>query len=197
MTYWQSLSRVSQLAILIKVTVTWPYCLLFIKWRLKVKVGCFVIAEDDTSLYDDDAAAEAAAAFARACAPDTQRLLAPAHTPPAIRRRLDDTDQWVPYNSFIHQLYGYYYRLRFMIYHHKICVFDWALFHPYFMYSQGVSSCAVDHEKQRLTTWLLSDHIQILNHGAKAWLVLVLLVTLRLPFFFFYSSSSPIHWHML
>ncbi|XP_061710608.1 protein GDAP2 homolog [Cydia pomonella] len=52
-------------------------------------------AEDDTSLCDDEAAAEAAeaaAAFARACAPDTQRLLAP--SPAAVRRRLDDHEQY-------------------------------------------------------------------------------------------------------
>lgn len=54
-------------------------------------------AEDDTSLYDEEAAAEAAAAFARACAPDTQRLLAPAgeHAPRISRRHIDDHDQWV------------------------------------------------------------------------------------------------------
>ncbi|XP_073943339.1 ganglioside induced differentiation associated protein 2 [Choristoneura fumiferana] len=47
-------------------------------------------AEDDTSLCDDEAAVEAAAAFARACAPDTQRLLAPAPT----MRRTHDHDQY-------------------------------------------------------------------------------------------------------
>ncbi|RVE44201.1 hypothetical protein evm_011156 [Chilo suppressalis] len=52
-------------------------------------------AEDDASLCDEDAAAEAAAAFARACAPDTQRLLAPAPRTPALERRLrDDRDQY-------------------------------------------------------------------------------------------------------
>ncbi|XP_047528466.1 protein GDAP2 homolog isoform X2 [Vanessa atalanta] len=45
-------------------------------------------ADDDTSLCDEDAAAEAAAAFARACSPDTQLLLpaAPAPAPHAARR---------------------------------------------------------------------------------------------------------------
>ncbi|XP_060801698.1 protein GDAP2 homolog isoform X1 [Amyelois transitella] len=53
-------------------------------------------AEDDTSLCDEDAAVEAAAAFARACSPDTQRLLAPASRPaPYIDRRLlDDHEQY-------------------------------------------------------------------------------------------------------
>ncbi|CAG9795030.1 unnamed protein product [Diatraea saccharalis] len=52
-------------------------------------------AEDDASLCDEEAAAEAAAAFARACAPDTQRLLAPPPRAPAIDRRLlDDHDQY-------------------------------------------------------------------------------------------------------
>lgn len=58
-----------------------------------------VVAEDDTSLCDEEAAAEAAAAFARACAPDTVRLLAPHSRPhvrsldPDLRRRLDDHEQ--------------------------------------------------------------------------------------------------------
>ncbi|XP_028177920.1 protein GDAP2 homolog isoform X1 [Ostrinia furnacalis] len=51
-------------------------------------------AEDDASLCDEDAAVEAAAAFARACAPDTQRLLAPAPTPYVDRRLLDDHEQY-------------------------------------------------------------------------------------------------------
>ncbi|XP_062525983.1 protein GDAP2 homolog isoform X1 [Bombyx mori] len=51
-------------------------------------------AEDDASLYDEDAAAEAAAAFARACAPDTQRLLAPPTRQYVDRRLLDDHDQY-------------------------------------------------------------------------------------------------------
>ncbi|XP_059049725.1 protein GDAP2 homolog isoform X2 [Achroia grisella] len=55
-------------------------------------------AEDDTSLCDEEAAAEAAeaaAAFARACAPDTQRLLAPAASAPTLQRRLlDDHEQY-------------------------------------------------------------------------------------------------------
>ncbi|XP_026322521.1 protein GDAP2 homolog [Hyposmocoma kahamanoa] len=57
-------------------------------------------AEDDTSLCDEEAAAEAAAAFARACAPDTVRLLAPHSRPhvrsldPDLRRRLDDHEQY-------------------------------------------------------------------------------------------------------
>ncbi|CAB3260781.1 unnamed protein product [Arctia plantaginis] len=48
-------------------------------------------ADDDTSTYDEEAAVEAAAAFARACAPDTQRLLA---SPAAARheRRVRLTD---------------------------------------------------------------------------------------------------------
>ncbi|CAB3239566.1 unnamed protein product [Arctia plantaginis] len=48
-------------------------------------------ADDDTSTYDEEAAVEAAAAFARACAPDTQRLLA---SPAAARheRRVLLTD---------------------------------------------------------------------------------------------------------
>ncbi|KAL0882670.1 hypothetical protein ABMA27_001099 [Loxostege sticticalis] len=52
--------------------------------------------EDDASLCDEDAAVEAAAAFARACAPDTQRLLAPVSAPaPYIDRRLlDDHEQY-------------------------------------------------------------------------------------------------------
>lgn len=54
-----------------------------------------VLAEDDTSLYDEDAAAEAAAAFARACAPDTQKLLAPPARQHSYmdRRLIDDHDQ--------------------------------------------------------------------------------------------------------
>ncbi|XP_063824630.1 protein GDAP2 homolog [Ostrinia nubilalis] len=51
-------------------------------------------AEDDASLCDEDAAVEAAAAFARACAPDTQRLLAPAPAPYVDRRLLDDHEQY-------------------------------------------------------------------------------------------------------
>ncbi|CAH0605693.1 unnamed protein product [Chrysodeixis includens] len=53
-------------------------------------------AEDDTSTYDEEAAVEAAAAFARACAPDTQRLLAPAgaRAPYERRPRIDNTDQY-------------------------------------------------------------------------------------------------------
>ncbi|KAF9798691.1 hypothetical protein SFRURICE_007021, partial [Spodoptera frugiperda] len=52
-------------------------------------------AEDDTSTYDEEAAVEAAAAFARACAPDTQRLLAPANQrqPYERRPRIDNQDQ--------------------------------------------------------------------------------------------------------
>ncbi|XP_013171522.1 PREDICTED: protein GDAP2 homolog [Papilio xuthus] len=52
-------------------------------------------AEDDASACDSDAAAEAAAAFARACAPDTQRLLAP-HSPhtPHTPRRIHDHDEY-------------------------------------------------------------------------------------------------------
>ncbi|XP_053603861.1 protein GDAP2 homolog isoform X2 [Plodia interpunctella] len=52
-------------------------------------------AEDDSaSLCDEDAAVEAAAAFARAVAPDTQRLLAPASRPtPYIDRRLLDNHE--------------------------------------------------------------------------------------------------------
>ncbi|KPJ05954.1 hypothetical protein RR48_14396 [Papilio machaon] len=54
-------------------------------------------AEDDASACDSDAAAEAAAAFARACAPDTQRLLGP-HSPlashsPHTQRRMHDHDE--------------------------------------------------------------------------------------------------------
>ncbi|XP_052753541.1 protein GDAP2 homolog isoform X2 [Galleria mellonella] len=49
-------------------------------------------AEDEASLCDDEAAAEAAAALARAAAPDTQRLLAPAPAP--ARRMLHDHDQY-------------------------------------------------------------------------------------------------------
>ncbi|XP_041970259.1 protein GDAP2 homolog [Aricia agestis] len=48
-------------------------------------------ADDDTSLCDEDAAMEAAAAFARACSPDTQRLL-PSARPPPVRRV--NTDQY-------------------------------------------------------------------------------------------------------
>ncbi|XP_068631181.1 protein GDAP2 homolog [Battus philenor] len=54
-------------------------------------------AEDDAAC-DSDAAVEAAAAFARACAPDTQRLLAPhsPHSPraPHTRRPLHDQDEY-------------------------------------------------------------------------------------------------------
>uniref|UniRef100_A0A1E1WQW5 CRAL-TRIO domain-containing protein n=1 Tax=Pectinophora gossypiella TaxID=13191 RepID=A0A1E1WQW5_PECGO len=51
-------------------------------------------AEDDTSLCDEEAAVEAAALFARAAAPDTQRLL-PHSAPHEPRRRtIVDTDQY-------------------------------------------------------------------------------------------------------
>ncbi|KAJ2952330.1 hypothetical protein O0L34_g4614 [Tuta absoluta] len=47
--------------------------------------------EDDTSLCDEEAAAEAAAAFARAAAPDTQRLLPLGPRPDPTARRIDYT----------------------------------------------------------------------------------------------------------
>ncbi|XP_045765772.1 protein GDAP2 homolog [Maniola jurtina] len=51
-------------------------------------------ADDDTSLCDEEAAIEAAAAFARACSPDTQLLL-PSNAPaPHAPRRHYDTDQY-------------------------------------------------------------------------------------------------------
>ncbi|CAH0725388.1 unnamed protein product, partial [Brenthis ino] len=49
-------------------------------------------AEDDTSLCDEEAAVEAAAAFARACSPDTQLLL-PASAPAPHGTRHYDSDQ--------------------------------------------------------------------------------------------------------
>lgn len=58
-------------------------------------------AEDDTSTYDEDAAVEAAAAFARACAPDTQRLLAPAHPRESYERRTRITDNQDQYERLL------------------------------------------------------------------------------------------------
>ncbi|CAK1546309.1 unnamed protein product [Leptosia nina] len=50
---------------------------------------------DDDTLCDDELAAEAAAAFARACSPDTQRLLPAPNTPqPHARRRILDSEQY-------------------------------------------------------------------------------------------------------
>ncbi|KPJ03352.1 hypothetical protein RR46_06508 [Papilio xuthus] len=63
------------------------------KWAI-INEGFEFDPEDDASACDSDAAAEAAAAFARACAPDTQRLLAP-HSPhtPHTPRRIHDHDE--------------------------------------------------------------------------------------------------------
>ncbi|XP_045446728.1 protein GDAP2 homolog [Melitaea cinxia] len=47
-------------------------------------------ADDDTSLCDEEAAVEAAAAFARACSPDTQRLLPAAASSPPPRYSCDE-----------------------------------------------------------------------------------------------------------
>lgn len=57
------------------------------------RVRLFTTAEDDTSLCDEDAAVEAAAAFARACSPDTQLLLPSSAPAPNLTRRHYETDQ--------------------------------------------------------------------------------------------------------
>ncbi|OWR45422.1 F-box only protein 21 [Danaus plexippus plexippus] len=58
-------------------------------YRDRYGVNCVSCTEDETSL-DDETAAEAAAAFARACSPDTQLLLPAAQPRPPLRY---DTDQ--------------------------------------------------------------------------------------------------------
>lgn len=68
-----------------------------VNMELKVRPN----AEDDTSTYDEDAAVEAAAAFARACAPDTQRLLAPAHPRESYERRTRITDNQDQYERLL------------------------------------------------------------------------------------------------